>query len=100
MIKKINEYRAESKFYNEDCVQRWSEEKFYAFTRGKKALICLSITDSVQRTINYHGFSEGDRLCNLLDETDCVTVTAEGINITMQDEPKIYVKQEAEYLIE
>ena len=35
---------------------------------------------SCQRTIDYHSFNNGDKLCNVLYNGDCVTVTNKKIN--------------------
>lgn len=93
MIAKINNYRKESKFYNEDTIQRYADSEFYAFSRGKKMLVCLTRGISVQRTITYHSFDIGSKLCDLLDPNDCITVNYDGINVKLGQDPKVYVIQ-------
>ena len=93
MIAKINNYRKESKFYNEDTIQRYADSEFYAFSRGKKMLVCLTRGISVQRTITYHSFDIGSKLCDLLDPNDCITVNSDGINVKLGQDPKVYVIQ-------
>ena len=92
MIAKINKARKDTEFYKEDTVQRYADEQFYAFTRGKKVLVCLGNGSQVDRTITYHPFTNGDKLCNVLQDNDCVTVSGSGISVTV-NEPKVYVKQ-------
>ena len=92
MIAKINKARKDTEFYKEDTVQRYADEQFYAFTRGKKVLVCLGNGNQVDRTITYHPFTDGDKLCNVLQDGDCVTVSGSGISVTV-NEPKVYVKQ-------
>ena len=48
---------------------------------------------NLQRTINYHSFSDGDKLCNKLKEGDCVVVSGGLIHINMDGEPKIYIRE-------
>ena len=92
MMKIANDVRRKYKVYDEDLVQRYADDYFYAYTRGN-ILIAVSNVINLQRTISYHSFSEGDILCNKLKDKDCVTVTEGKINIYMDGEPKIYVKE-------
>ena len=80
------------KYIDEDFIQRYVDDYFYAYTRGK-VLIAVSNVMNLQRTINYHSFSEGDKLCNKLKEGDCVVVSGGLIHINMDGEPKIYIRE-------
>ena len=84
--------RKSQKIWNYQIVQRYADDNFYAFTRGN-VLACFTNVKSCQRTIDYHSFNNGDKLCNVLYNGDCVTVTNKKININMGDYPKVYVKQ-------
>ena len=92
ILGKVHEVRKKQKTWDKTIVQRYADDNFYAFTKGD-VLVCLTNTNSLQRTITYHEFSEGTKLCNALSDGDCVTVTGEGINIEMGNYPKVYVKQ-------
>ena len=92
IIKKINEFRKNIKIWNYDIIQRYADQNFYAFTRGN-VLACFTNIKNIERKITYHEFNEGDLLCNILDENDCVSVSGGSIVINMKDYPKIYVKQ-------
>ena len=92
ILAKTNKLRKSKSIWNHDIVQRYADDNFYAFTRGD-VLACFTNTNSLQRTITYHEFSEGTTLCNVLVDGDCVTVSGGSININMGDYPKIYVKQ-------
>lgn len=41
----LNKARVEQKWWNEDHVERWADDSFYAFTRGK-TLVAMSNQDS------------------------------------------------------
>ena len=56
-------------------------------------MACFTNIKNIERKITYHEFNEGDLLCNILDEIDCVSVSGRSIAINMKDYPKIYVKQ-------
>lgn len=92
MMKIANGVRRNYKAYDQDFVQRYADNYFYAYTRGN-VLIAVSNVMSLQRSITYHPYSEGDKLCNKLKEGDCVTVTGGVIYVNMEGEPKIYVKE-------
>ena len=87
-----NKVRKEKQIWNSQVIQRYADDVFYAFTRGD-VLVCLTRGEGCQRTITYHEFSDGTRLCNAFDSSDCVTVQGKNININMGQDPKIYVKQ-------
>lgn len=93
MIGKINKFRTESMFYKEEAVQRYVDNSFYAFTRGPRVLVCLTIQANIEKVITYHEFEEGATLCNVLaddGEEDCVVVTNGEIKVRMGAMPKIY----------
>ena len=92
MLGKINEFRKKHKIWDLEIEQRLADKNFYAFTRGN-ILACFTNTKSIERNIIHHGFNVGDKLCNFFDSSDCVTVSQDGINISMKEYPKVYVKQ-------
>ena len=92
MMKIANEVRRNYRVYDEDIVQRYADDYFYAYTRGN-VLIAISHSMNLERNIDYHSYNEGDKLCNKLKEGDCVYVRGGKINIRMDGEPKIYVKE-------
>ena len=87
-----NNLRTSKSIWNYDIIQRYSDDNFYAFTRGD-VLACFTNTNSLTRYITYHSFSDGDTVCNVLYYDDCVTVSGGSITINMGDYPKVYVKQ-------
>ena len=92
MMKIANEIRRTYKIYDEDLVQRYVDDYFYAYTRGN-VLIAVSNVMNLDRVISYHSFNEGDKLCNKLKDQDCIEVKEGKLNIHMDGEPKIYVKE-------
>ena len=92
LLAKTHALRKKVKIWNYAIVQRYADDNFYAFTRGN-VLACFTNVKSLQRTIDYHDFKNGDKLCNVLYDGDCVTVSGGKININMGDYPKIYLKQ-------
>ena len=91
IIGKVNNLRKKVNIWNYNVVQRYCVENFYAFTRGN-VLACFSNNDGGSYVISYHEFDNGDKLCNILDDDDCVIVTDNIININMLNYPKVYLK--------
>ena len=83
--------RKQQRIWNYEIIQRYADDNFYAFTRGN-VLACFTNVKQLQRVIDYHDFREGDKLCNVLYDGDCVFVSQGKITINMGDYPKIYVK--------
>ena len=94
LLKIINDIRKSEKIYDYDFVRRYHDNNHYVFTRGN-VLICVGNgVDTPSNIVLYrHGFKEGDKLCNALALDDCVKVVNNEIQILLQGEPKIYVKQ-------
>ena len=74
ILTKVHALRKKVNIWDLEIVQRYADDNFYAFTRGN-VLACFTNTYSIQRTITYHEYSEGDKLCDILNESDCVIVS-------------------------
>ena len=89
--------RKSYKVYAYSQVQRYASDDFYAFSRGE-VLVCLTNSggSDVTKTVSYLPFEQGDVVCNVLAENDCLTVSNSGITVTLTGGlPKIYVTQQA-----
>jgi len=75
-IKTILTFRKKTQFYNNTQIQRWSDDTFYAFTRGNIFFAFTNSKSQQVRLITYHPYSNGVTLCNLFYPSDCVIVTA------------------------
>ena len=91
IIGKINNLRKKVNIWNYDVIQRYSSDHFYAFTRGN-VLACFSNNDGGNYDITYHEFDNGDKLCNILLDDDCIIITDNKIQISMGNYPKVYLK--------
>ena len=86
LIQTILKYRKKLKLWQADQVERYLDDEFLAFTRGN-ALILLTNQGSnknIQRTITYHPYSAGTKICNIFyaDNSDCITVGGAAANTT------------------
>mmetsp|Transcript_11609 Transcript_11609/g.11990 ORF Transcript_11609/g.11990 Transcript_11609/m.11990 type:complete len:468 (+) Transcript_11609:23-1426(+) len=75
-------------------IQRYAWSDFYAFSRGD-VLVCLTNSAgsyTVTITVTYLPYSNGQKVCNVLDTSDCLTVTNNGLTVVMTGGlPKVYV---------
>jgi alpha-amylase len=89
VISKLANYRLSAKLYSYPQVQRYSDDQFYAFTRST-TFVALTNGGSnqaqIMRTITYHPYADGTKLCNLFYPTqDCINVTAGKFNVYLNN---------------
>jgi alpha-amylase len=74
--------------------QRYASENFYAFSRGN-VLVCTTNAgdgSSVTVTVTYLPYSEGQTVCNVLNISDCLTVSGGALKVVMTGGlPKVYI---------
>ncbi|CDW84776.1 alpha catalytic domain containing protein [Stylonychia lemnae] len=90
--------RKSHQVWKEQHVERYVNDKFYAFSRGQ-VLVALTNDDQGTQSIlvSYHPFSAGQTVCNKLKQNDCTQVGNNGVQITLQGgEAKIYVPANSE----
>ena len=92
-LKIANKVRKDKKLWTLNTVQRYADDVFYAFTRGDNVLVCVTRGEACNRSITYHNWADGTKLCNAFDTSDCVTVTNGAAEIKMGTDPKIYIVQ-------
>eukprot|EP01099_Mayorella_cantabrigiensis_P000487 TRINITY_DN1227_c0_g1_i7.p1 TRINITY_DN1227_c0_g1~~TRINITY_DN1227_c0_g1_i7.p1 ORF type:complete len:506 (+),score=102.80 TRINITY_DN1227_c0_g1_i7:112-1518(+) len=94
-IKTVNDYRKKAQVWNYEQIQRYSDDSFYAFTRGYTFVALTnqgSSGSTTSRTITYHPYANGTKLCNLFyPTTDCMTVQDGKFTVYLYNgESKIY----------
>jgi len=88
--------RKKEAIWNHQLVERWQDDQFYAFTRGDTLVITTNQgygAGDITRTITYHPYSVGTKLCNIYwPNDDCIQVTSNGITVSLKHgEPKVYI---------
>jgi len=95
IIAKVNQARKRAEIWNYNWEQRYAQDDFLAFSRGK-FLVALTNTSSGNKyaKVTYHPFNEGEIVCNIFHPTtDCQQVSG-GIDVYLENgEQKIYVPQ-------
>eukprot|EP01102_Stenamoeba_stenopodia_P013174 TRINITY_DN4238_c0_g1_i1.p1 TRINITY_DN4238_c0_g1~~TRINITY_DN4238_c0_g1_i1.p1 ORF type:complete len:467 (+),score=100.77 TRINITY_DN4238_c0_g1_i1:205-1605(+) len=73
-------------------IQRYLDDQFLAFTRGLTFVALTNQGNDLVRTITYHPYQNGQKLCNLFYPTqDCITVTNGQFQVYLNNgENKIY----------
>jgi len=94
-IKNVVGFRKAHNIQSLAQVQRYSDDNFYAFTRGNAVFVATTNVGSngpqITRNITYHPFAEGTKLCNLFYSSDCIMVTKGSFDIVLlHGESKIF----------
>jgi len=88
----LNNWRTQGQIWNLDQVQRYSDDHFYAFTRGHYFCAFTNTQQQQSRTITYHPYAAGTTLCNIFYSSDCVTVNNGQFVVTLNSgEVKVFV---------
>lgn len=90
LIKTVVNYRLRNRIWEKNQVQRYADDNFYAFTRDKTLCLFTNSDKIIDRVITYHPYSEGQRLCNLMNNSECVYVKGGQIKVSLQADFKIY----------
>ena len=95
MIAKINAQKKASNIFDQEQVERYVDDNFYAYSRGEFLVALTNSGSTQQRQVTYTPFSEGTVVCNIFyPTTDCQSVTNQGVNVyLLNGESKIYVPQ-------
>lgn len=93
-IKQVISYRKQAQVWTNSQIQRYSDNSFYAFTRGNTFVATTNVGSGgqqQQRSITYHPYPNGTKLCNVFQCGDCVTVQNAAFSVTLvSGYPKIY----------
>jgi alpha-amylase len=91
-IGKIHAQRKASQIWNSEQVERYVEDNFYAYSRGKFLVALTNTGNTKDVKVTYHPFTEGETVCNIFyPTTDCQVVSG-GVDVyLLNGESKIYV---------
>jgi alpha-amylase len=92
IIAKVNAARKAAQIWNDDYVERYMADNFFAFSKGKFLVALTNQQGNVNNQVTYSPFSNGEQVCNIFYPTsDCQTVN-NGVNVYLSNgESKIYV---------
>lgn len=78
-IATLGKVRRQQAVWQQGQTQRYADDNFYAFTRGDTFVALTNVGSGgsdVTRTITYHPYKDGTKLCSLVGSGVCVTVRA------------------------
>jgi len=87
-LKQIITFRKAQNIQSLQQIQRYSDDNFYAFTRGNVFVATTNVGSNgnqIVRTITYHPYANGTKICNLFFPTDCVTVTNNSFQVYLNN---------------
>ena len=94
-IKTLNKFRKDTEFFTFEQVQRYTDNSFYSFTRGKYFFAFTNSLEQETRSISTHSYTEGTILCNIFDEKDCVKVQKNEFPVVLiNGEMKVFAPSE------
>lgn len=95
LISKSNKIRKGKKIWETELKIVGSDENYFAFTRGDVLVVLTNGEPYGPITISEHEFKEGDEICNIFIEGECITIDASmKFDLDMDGSPKVFVKKE------
>ena len=91
-LKTVISTRKKYEIWNKDYKDIWREDNSFVFSRGE--VVCIFTNGDKQQEMEYPGvpYSDGQRICNVFDGGDCITVSGGKIRVSLPpDSTKIYV---------
>lgn len=81
-LTKVITARKQLKIWDYPHIERYADDHFYSFSRGK---MLVALTNQVggtqERNITYHPYKDGEVICNIFYELDCIKVPQFGFNL-------------------
>lgn len=80
-----------------DCphIERFAETNLFAFSRCDVLVVTTNSRKEVTHTIGYHPYKVGQKVCNVFDHKECLTVDSTGLKVTIKDMTvKVWVPEE------
>ena len=94
LIATVNAQRKASAIWENQLVQRYKDDTFYAYSRGEFLVALTNSGNTQQRQVSYSPFAEGTTVCNIFWPTTDCQVVKNGVNVyLLNGESKIYVPQ-------
>lgn len=94
-LKTVNTFKHRTEFYKYEQIERFSDDTFYAFSRGKVFFAFTNFLEEQTRTIISHPYEDGTLLCNIFNEKECLEVKNGAFEISLLDKQvKILFPQE------
>ena len=94
MVKKVNKVRQQFKMYEYPMIEIIVQPNVYAYSRGEVVVALTNQVTTVKAQLKKVPFAVNDRVCNVFDKNDCLSVKVTGLWIELNGgKPKIYIKE-------
>jgi alpha-amylase len=100
IISKLINFRKDRKLWKTKQVQRYADDEVYAFSRDDVLCLFTNTENYKERTLTYHPYKEGTKLCNLFNGQECIRVQNKKIKVTLGGDYKVYVPKDSLKLLE
>jgi hypothetical protein len=90
----INKARQAAQAWNYDYVERYVLDDLFAYSFGDMLVVTTNHDRNISIQLPYLPYEPGQEVCNVFDANDCYTVDWEGMKITMQSMPNIYLPKD------
>mmetsp|Transcript_1008 Transcript_1008/g.1000 ORF Transcript_1008/g.1000 Transcript_1008/m.1000 type:complete len:341 (-) Transcript_1008:24-1046(-) len=91
-VTKIVKYRKQMQLWNYPWIERYADHNFYCFSMGNAVMAFTNTDNSIQRSVTFNPYKEGDVICNIFWSGDCVTITNGALNVVLLNgEVKLYM---------
>ena len=96
-VKTINNARQAAQGWAYDYVERYVLDDFFAYSFGDMLVLTTNSDRFIDITMPYLPYEPGTVVCNAFDANDCATVTGDGLHVSFQSLPKIYLPKDSTY---
>uniref|UniRef100_A0A7S3MMW5 alpha-amylase n=1 Tax=Favella ehrenbergii TaxID=182087 RepID=A0A7S3MMW5_9SPIT len=93
----INQARQSAEGWAHDYVERYVLDDFFAYSFGDMLVLTTNSDRHIELTLPYLPYASGTEVCNVFDSSDCDTVDDDGLDISFESLPKIYLPKGSEF---
>mmetsp|Transcript_6689 Transcript_6689/g.6555 ORF Transcript_6689/g.6555 Transcript_6689/m.6555 type:complete len:185 (-) Transcript_6689:32-586(-) len=93
-VTQIVKYRKQMQLWNYPWIERYAQSNFYCFSRGLATMAFTNSPNNIQYSVTYNPYTNGQVVCNIFWQGDCVTITNGALNVVLLNgEVKLYMPQ-------
>ena len=93
-LSKIVETRQKHSVWNDEAIERWADDTFYAWSKGDVFVATTNQDNGTQsRKVTYLPYQEGQVVCNVHNLSECITVQGGALEVSLSSGAKVFVPQ-------
>lgn len=100
-IQLLNRARVAQGITTQPFAERWVDDNIYAFSRGKFFVgLTNKVNGQYKVEVPESGFSEGETVCNIFHQNDCVKIQNGMLPLYLNDgEAKIFIPKDSSFFV-